>query len=70
VAHYAELRAELLHVERELNLMSRGKLATTRLGTADTIGISPGSLHRRQLRPAGIRDSADAGYGNSRDPDS
>jgi predicted membrane protein (TIGR00267 family) len=32
VAHYAELRAELLHVERELNLMSRGKLATTRLG--------------------------------------
>lgn len=32
VAHYAELRAELLHVEKELNLMSRGKLATTRLG--------------------------------------
>jgi VIT1/CCC1 family predicted Fe2+/Mn2+ transporter len=26
------MRAELLHVERELNLMSRGKLATMRLG--------------------------------------
>jgi len=32
VAHYAELRAELIHVERELNLLSHGRLATTRLG--------------------------------------
>jgi len=32
VAHYAELRAELIHAERELNLTSRGRLATTRLG--------------------------------------
>ncbi len=32
VAHYAELRAELVHAERELNLLSHGKLATTRLG--------------------------------------
>jgi len=32
VAHYAELRAELVRAERELNLLSHGKLATTRLG--------------------------------------
>ncbi len=32
VAHYAELRAELIHAERELNLLSHGRLATTRLG--------------------------------------
>jgi VIT1/CCC1 family predicted Fe2+/Mn2+ transporter len=32
VAHYAELRAELVHAERELNLLSHGKLATTQLG--------------------------------------
>lgn len=32
VAHYAELRAELVHAERELNLLSHGRLATTRLG--------------------------------------
>lgn len=32
VAHYAELRAELVRSERELNLLSHGRLATTRLG--------------------------------------
>lgn len=32
VAHYAELRTELVRSERELNLMAHGKLATTRLG--------------------------------------
>jgi predicted membrane protein (TIGR00267 family) len=34
VAHYAELRGELVHAERELNLTARGRFATTRLGTA------------------------------------
>jgi VIT1/CCC1 family predicted Fe2+/Mn2+ transporter len=33
VAHYAELRGELIHAERQLNLTSRGHFATTRLGT-------------------------------------
>jgi hypothetical protein len=32
VAHYAELRAEIVRAERELNLMSHGKLAQTALG--------------------------------------
>lgn len=32
VAHYAELRADLVRAERELNLLSHGHLATTRLG--------------------------------------
>jgi predicted membrane protein (TIGR00267 family) len=32
VAHYAEQRTELVHAERELNLLSHGRLATTRLG--------------------------------------
>jgi predicted membrane protein (TIGR00267 family) len=32
VAHYAELRAELVRSERELNLLSRGRLASTHLG--------------------------------------
>jgi VIT1/CCC1 family predicted Fe2+/Mn2+ transporter len=32
VAHYAQLRAELVHAERQLNLLSHGRLATTRLG--------------------------------------
>lgn len=34
VAHYAELRGELVEAERQLNLMSRGRFATTRLGRA------------------------------------
>lgn len=32
MAHYSELRAELARAERELNLSSHGKLATTQLG--------------------------------------
>jgi predicted membrane protein (TIGR00267 family) len=32
VAHYTELRSELVRSERELNLLSHGRLATTRLG--------------------------------------
>jgi len=32
VAHYAQLRGELVHAERQLNLMSHGRLASTRLG--------------------------------------
>jgi predicted membrane protein (TIGR00267 family) len=32
VAHYAQLRRELVHAERQLNLMSHGHLASTRLG--------------------------------------
>jgi VIT1/CCC1 family predicted Fe2+/Mn2+ transporter len=32
VAHYAELRSELVRAARDLNLASRGQLATTRLG--------------------------------------
>ncbi|MBN9121865.1 MAG: hypothetical protein J0I06_22445 [Planctomycetes bacterium] len=34
VAHYAELRVQLVRAERELNLTSHGRLATTRLGRA------------------------------------
>lgn len=32
VAHYAQLRSELVHSARQLNLLSRGHLATTQLG--------------------------------------
>lgn len=32
VAHYAQLRSELIRAARELNLLSHGQLATTRLG--------------------------------------
>lgn len=32
VAHYAQLRSELVHAARELNLLSHGHLATTQLG--------------------------------------
>jgi VIT1/CCC1 family predicted Fe2+/Mn2+ transporter len=32
VAHYAQLRGELAHAERQLNLISHGRLASTRLG--------------------------------------
>jgi predicted membrane protein (TIGR00267 family) len=32
VAHYAQLRAELIRAARELNLLSHGRLATTQLG--------------------------------------
>lgn len=33
-AHYARLSSELVRAERQLNLMSRGRLVTTHLGTA------------------------------------
>jgi VIT1/CCC1 family predicted Fe2+/Mn2+ transporter len=32
IAHYAELRAELVRAEQELNLLSHGRLATSQLG--------------------------------------
>jgi len=32
VAHYAQLRRELVHAQRQLNILSRGHLAATRLG--------------------------------------
>lgn len=32
MAHYAELRAELVRAEKELNLLSHGRLASSRLG--------------------------------------
>jgi VIT1/CCC1 family predicted Fe2+/Mn2+ transporter len=34
VARYADLRSELVRAERQLNLLSRGRLASTRLGSA------------------------------------
>jgi VIT1/CCC1 family predicted Fe2+/Mn2+ transporter len=34
VGRYAELRGRLIHAERQLNLTTRGRLATTRLGRA------------------------------------
>lgn len=33
VAHYAELRAELIRAEKQLNLSSHGRLAASRLGS-------------------------------------
>ena len=34
VAHYADLRSELVHAERQLNMVSHGRLASTQLGRA------------------------------------
>jgi len=34
VAHYADLRSELVRAERQLNLLSHGRFASTRLGRA------------------------------------
>jgi predicted membrane protein (TIGR00267 family) len=34
VAHYAELRSELVNAERQLNLLSHGRFAASRLGQA------------------------------------
>jgi VIT1/CCC1 family predicted Fe2+/Mn2+ transporter len=34
VGHYAQLRGELVHAERELNLTAHGRFARTRLGAA------------------------------------
>ena len=44
VAHYAELRAELLRAERELNLLSHGRLATTQLGRRALKSAASGAL--------------------------
>jgi VIT1/CCC1 family predicted Fe2+/Mn2+ transporter len=46
VGRYAELRGRLIHAERQLNLTSRGHLATTRLGRAvlrDALGDAAAS---------------------------
>lgn len=44
VAHYAELRAELVRAERELNLLSHGRLATSRLGRRALESAASGAL--------------------------
>jgi VIT1/CCC1 family predicted Fe2+/Mn2+ transporter len=44
IAHYAELRAELVRAERELNLLSHGRLATSRLGTLAIESAASGAL--------------------------
>jgi VIT1/CCC1 family predicted Fe2+/Mn2+ transporter len=43
VGHYALLRSELVEAERQLNLASRGRLATSRLGRAALIGAAQGA---------------------------
>jgi predicted membrane protein (TIGR00267 family) len=44
VAHYAELRAELVRAERQLNLLSHGKLAGGRLGLRAIEEAAAGSV--------------------------
>lgn len=44
VAHYAELRSELLEAERQLNLTQHGRLAATRLGHAAFIQALAGAF--------------------------
>jgi VIT1/CCC1 family predicted Fe2+/Mn2+ transporter len=44
VAHYAELRAEIAHAERELNLLAHGKLAEGALGRQATRKALAGAL--------------------------
>ena len=44
VAHYAELRGEISHAERELNLLSHGKLAGGALGRQATREALAGSV--------------------------
>lgn len=44
IAHYAELRAELVRAERELNLLSHGRLATSRLGRRALESAASGAL--------------------------
>lgn len=44
MAHYAEERAELSRAERQLNLTSHGKLATSRLGRRALIEALTGAL--------------------------
>ncbi len=44
VAHYAELRGELVHAERQLNLLPYGRMATTKLGRTVLREAASGSL--------------------------
>lgn len=44
LAHYAELRAELVRAERELNLLTRGRLATSKLGQQALHSAAEGAL--------------------------
>jgi predicted membrane protein (TIGR00267 family) len=44
VAHYAELRSALVEAERQLNLASHGRFATTQLGRAALIEAVAGAL--------------------------
>lgn len=44
IAHYAELRAELVRAERELNLLSHGRLATSQLGRRALESAASGAL--------------------------
>ncbi len=43
VAHYAELRAEIVRAEKELNLLAHGKLAETTLGRRAVLDASVGA---------------------------
>lgn len=43
VAHYADLRGELIEAERQLNLTRHGRLAATRLGRAAFIEAAAGA---------------------------
>jgi hypothetical protein len=43
IAHYAELRAELVRAERQLNLTERGRLATSQLGRAALVAAIRGA---------------------------
>ena len=44
IAHYAELRAELVRSEQKLNLLSHGRLATSRLGYKAFESAAVGSI--------------------------
>jgi len=44
VGHYALLRSELTEAERQLNLASRGRLASSRLGRAALVEATQGAL--------------------------
>ncbi|WP_321969162.1 hypothetical protein [Paraburkholderia tropica] len=60
VAHYAELRSELLEAERQLNLTQHGRLVATRLGRAAFIDalmgalVAGGSTFARALMPLSV----------------
>ncbi|MBS0424443.1 MAG: hypothetical protein JSR71_08490 [Proteobacteria bacterium] len=44
VAHYAELRSELVEAERQLNLTEHGRFAASHLGRAASIEAATGAL--------------------------